>query len=67
TSMLEHKKQIEEKSAMEEKNENLRKQQTEDEIRNKAKEKAKRAKQQAVAMPRLKQGSTYLRPKKFGL
>ncbi|GJZ06210.1 hypothetical protein Tco_0540003, partial [Tanacetum coccineum] len=36
--------------------ENLKKQQTEDEIRNKAKEKAKRAKQQqAVAMPGLKQ------------
>ncbi|GJR20301.1 pre-mRNA-splicing factor ATP-dependent RNA helicase DEAH7 [Tanacetum coccineum] len=69
TSMLEHKKkQKEEKSAMEEEMENLRKQQTEDEIRNKAKEKAKRAKQQqAVAMPGLKQGSTYLRPKKFGL
>ncbi|GJR85259.1 probable pre-mRNA-splicing factor ATP-dependent RNA helicase DEAH4 [Tanacetum coccineum] len=42
---------------MEEEMENLRKQQTEDEIRNKAKEKAKRAKQQqAVAMPGLKQG-----------
>ncbi|GKA62560.1 pre-mRNA-splicing factor ATP-dependent RNA helicase DEAH7 [Tanacetum coccineum] len=69
TSMWEHKKkQKEEKSAMEEEMENLRKQQTEDEIRNKAKEKAKRAKQQeAVAMPGLKQGSTYLRPKKFGM
>ncbi|GKF50657.1 hypothetical protein Tco_0147124, partial [Tanacetum coccineum] len=65
TSMLEHKKkQKEEKSAMEEEMENLRKQQTEDEIRNKAKEKAKRAKQQAVAIPGLKQGSsTYLKPK----
>ncbi|GJS66353.1 hypothetical protein Tco_0680917 [Tanacetum coccineum] len=57
--MLEHKKkQKEEKPAMEEEMENLRKQQTEDEIRNKAKEKAKRAKQQAVAMPRLKQVSS---------
>nr|GFD31038.1 pre-mRNA-splicing factor ATP-dependent RNA helicase DEAH7 [Tanacetum cinerariifolium] len=70
TSVLEHKKkQKEAKSAMEEEMENLRKQQSEDEIRNKAKEKAKWAKQQqAVAMPGLKQGSsTYLRPKKFGL
>ncbi|GJS10571.1 hypothetical protein Tco_0367367 [Tanacetum coccineum] len=56
TSILEHKKkQKEEKSAMEEEMENLRKQQMEDEIRHKAKEKAKRAKQQqAVAMPGLK-------------
>ncbi|GJW93554.1 pre-mRNA-splicing factor ATP-dependent RNA helicase DEAH7, partial [Tanacetum coccineum] len=63
TSMLElKKKQKEEKSAMEEEMENLRKQQTEDEIRNKAKEKPKKAKQQqAVDMPGLKQGSTYLR------
>ncbi|GKA02425.1 pre-mRNA-splicing factor ATP-dependent RNA helicase DEAH7, partial [Tanacetum coccineum] len=67
--MNEHKKkQKEEKSTMAEEMENLRKQQTEDEIRNKAKEKAKKAKQQqAVGMPGLKQGSTYLRPKKFGL
>ncbi|KAL7605422.1 hypothetical protein Lser_V15G14609 [Lactuca serriola] len=70
TSMLEHKKkQKEEKSAMEEEMETLRKRQAEDEIRNKAKERAKRMKQQqAISMPGLKQGSsTYLRPKRLGL
>ncbi|KVH97857.1 DNA/RNA helicase, DEAD/DEAH box type, N-terminal [Cynara cardunculus var. scolymus] len=70
TSMLEHKKkQKEEKSAMEEEMEALRKQQAETEIRNKAKERAKRMKQQqTISMPGLKQGSsTYLRPKRLGL
>ncbi|KAI3720399.1 hypothetical protein L6452_21315 [Arctium lappa] len=70
TSMLEHKKkQKEEKSAMEEEMEALRKQQAEAEIRNKAKERAKRMKQQqTISMPGLKQGSsTYLRPKRLGL
>ncbi|CAI0450527.1 unnamed protein product [Linum tenue] len=70
TSMLEHKKrQKEEKTAMEEEMENLRKAQAEDERRNKEKEREKRAKQQQqIATPGLRQGSsTYLRPKKFGL
>ncbi|KAK0574070.1 hypothetical protein LWI29_017804 [Acer saccharum] len=70
TSMLEHKKkQKEEKTAMEEEMENLRKVQAEAEIENKKKEKAKRAKdQQQVSMPGYRQGSTtYLRPKKLGL
>ncbi|XP_071736415.1 pre-mRNA-splicing factor ATP-dependent RNA helicase DEAH7-like isoform X2 [Rutidosis leptorrhynchoides] len=70
TSMLEHKKkQKEEKSAMEEEMETLRKQQAETEIRNKAKDREKRLKQQqAISMPGLKQGSsTYLRPKRLGL
>ncbi|CAN1263155.1 Pre-mRNA-splicing factor ATP-dependent RNA helicase DEAH7 [Linum perenne] len=70
TSMLEHKKkQKEEKTAMEEEMENLRKEQAVTERINKEKEKAKRAKeQQAILMPGLRQGSsTYLRPKKFGL
>lgn len=69
TSMLEHKKkQKQEKSAMEEEMETLRKQQLEAEIRKKSKEREKRLKQQqAISMPGLKQGSTYLRPKRFGL
>ncbi|KAG2706661.1 hypothetical protein I3843_05G102300 [Carya illinoinensis] len=70
TSLLEHKKrQKEEKTAMEEEMENLRKVQAEAERRNKDKEKEKRAKQQQqVSMPGLRQGSsTYLRQKKFGL
>ncbi|XP_047338785.1 pre-mRNA-splicing factor ATP-dependent RNA helicase DEAH7 [Impatiens glandulifera] len=70
TSMLEHKKkQKEEKTAMEEEMENLRKVQVEEERKGMEKEKAKREKQQQrVSMPGLKQGSsTYLRPKKFGL
>ncbi|KAK4790198.1 hypothetical protein SAY86_017502 [Trapa natans] len=70
TSLLEHKKrQKEEKTAMEEEMENLRKSQAEAEKVNKEKEREKRAKQQQrVSMPGLKQGaSTYLRPKKFGL
>ncbi|CAN0901896.1 Pre-mRNA-splicing factor ATP-dependent RNA helicase DEAH7 [Linum grandiflorum] len=70
TSMLEHKKkQKEEKTAMEEEMENLRKEQAVAEKVNKEKEKAKRAKeQQSISMPGLRQGSsTYLRPKKFGL
>lgn len=70
TSLLEHKKkQKEEKTAMEEEMENLRRSQADAEIENKAKEREKRAKQQQqVSLPGLKQGtSTYLRPKKFGL
>ncbi|KAK4423938.1 Pre-splicing factor ATP-dependent RNA helicase DEAH7 [Sesamum alatum] len=70
TSMLEHKKkQKQEKTAMEEEMENLRKVQEERERRNIEKERMKRAKeQQRVSMPGLKQGSsTYLRPKKLGL
>ncbi|KAJ8758553.1 hypothetical protein K2173_000274 [Erythroxylum novogranatense] len=70
TSMLEHKKkQKEEKTAMEEEMENLRKVQAEAEIESKKKEREKRRKQQQqVATPGLRQGSsTYLRPKKFGL
>lgn len=70
TSMLEHKKkQKDEKTAMEEEMENLRKEQEELELENKRKERAKRAKQQQqVSTPGIKQGSsTYLRPKKLGL
>jgi pre-mRNA-splicing factor ATP-dependent RNA helicase DHX38/PRP16 len=70
TSMLEHKrKQKEEKTAMEEEMENLRKVQAETDRESKEKEREKRAKrQQQVSMPGLKKGSsTYLRPKKFGL
>eukprot|EP00257_Ricinus_communis_P008936 XP_002527133.2 pre-mRNA-splicing factor ATP-dependent RNA helicase DEAH7 isoform X1 [Ricinus communis] len=70
TSMLEHKKrQKEEKTAMEEEMENLRKEQAEAERESKEREKQKRAKQQQqVSTPGLRQGSsTYLRPKKFGL
>ncbi|KAK7846353.1 pre-mrna-splicing factor atp-dependent rna helicase deah7 [Quercus suber] len=70
TSMLEHKKrQKEEKTAMEEEMENLRKVQAEAERDSKEKEREKRQKeQQQVSMPGLRQGSsTYLRPKKFGL
>ncbi|KAK4856540.1 hypothetical protein QYF36_018544 [Acer negundo] len=70
TSMLELKKmQKEEKTAMEEEMENLRKVQAEAEIENKKKEKEKRAKkQQQVSMPGFRQGSTtFLRPKKLGL
>ncbi|XP_031402442.1 pre-mRNA-splicing factor ATP-dependent RNA helicase DEAH7-like [Punica granatum] len=70
TSLLEHKKrQKEEKTAMEEEMENLRKSQAEAEKESREKERKKRAKQQQrVSMPGLKQGaSTYLRPKKLGL
>ncbi|KAF8390619.1 hypothetical protein HHK36_025146 [Tetracentron sinense] len=70
TSMQEHKKkQKEEKTAMEEEMENLRKVQAEAERESKEKEREKRTKQQQqVSMPGLRQGlSTYLRPKKFGL
>ncbi|KAK4855434.1 hypothetical protein QYF36_007309 [Acer negundo] len=70
TSMLELKKmQKEEKTAMEEEMENLRKVQAEAEIENKKKEKEKRAKkQQQVSMPGFRPGSTtFLRPKKLGL
>ncbi|KAJ9167576.1 hypothetical protein P3X46_019198 [Hevea brasiliensis] len=70
TSMLEHKKrQKEEKTAMEEEMEILRREQAEVEKESKERERQKRAKQQQqVSMPGLRQGSsTYLRPKKFGL
>ncbi|KAJ4836427.1 hypothetical protein Tsubulata_043006 [Turnera subulata] len=71
TSMLEHKKkQKDEKTAMEEEMENLRKVQEEAEKVNKEKEREKRAKQQQqVSMPgsRRQGPSTYLRPKKLGL
>ncbi|XP_050235507.1 pre-mRNA-splicing factor ATP-dependent RNA helicase DEAH7 isoform X2 [Mercurialis annua] len=70
TSLLEHKKkQKEEKTAMEEEMENLRKEQADAERESKERDKAKRAKQQQqVSMPGFRQGaSTYLRPKKFGL
>lgn len=70
TSMLEHKKkQKEEKTAMEEEMENLRKVQAEAERDSKAKEREKRAKtQQQVSTPGMRQGSsTYLRPKRLGL
>ncbi|KAB1995173.1 hypothetical protein ES319_D13G143800v1 [Gossypium barbadense] len=70
TTLLEHKrKQKEEKTAMEEEMENLRKMQAEAEEESKEKERQKRAKQQQqVSMPGLRKGSsTYLRPKKFGL
>ncbi|XP_072951329.1 pre-mRNA-splicing factor ATP-dependent RNA helicase DEAH7-like isoform X2 [Typha angustifolia] len=70
TSLLEHKKkQKEEKTAMEEEMENLRKEQAEAERISRKREHEKRVKQQQqVVMPGLKKGSTtYLRPKKFGL
>uniref|UniRef100_A0A1J3JE29 RNA helicase n=1 Tax=Noccaea caerulescens TaxID=107243 RepID=A0A1J3JE29_NOCCA len=69
TSMLEHKKkQKEEKTAMEEEMEKLRRDQAESEVRSKEREKQKRAKQlQQISGPGLKKGATYLRPKKFGL
>ncbi|KAL6520539.1 hypothetical protein OROMI_032301 [Orobanche minor] len=70
TSMLEHKKkQKQEKTAMEEEMENLRRVQEVREKESKEKERVKREKeQQRVSMPGLKTGaSTYLRPKKLGL
>lgn len=69
TSLLEHKKkQKQEKTAMEEEMENLKKVQAEMERRNKQKENEKRAKnQQQISMPGFRKGSTFLRPKKFGL
>ncbi|CAL5200097.1 unnamed protein product [Lathyrus oleraceus] len=70
TSLLEHKKkQKQEKTAMEEEMENLKKEQAEFERENKQKEKEKMAKnQQQISMPGLKKGSsTFLRPKRFGL
>ncbi|XP_015894382.1 pre-mRNA-splicing factor ATP-dependent RNA helicase DEAH7 [Ziziphus jujuba] len=70
TSLLEHKKrQKEEKTAMEEEMENLRKVQAEEERQNNEKERQKKARQQQqVSIPGLRQGSsTYLRPKKLGL
>ncbi|XP_047153751.1 pre-mRNA-splicing factor ATP-dependent RNA helicase DEAH7 [Vigna umbellata] len=70
TSLLEHKKrQKQEKTAMEEEMENLKKVQAEFEKERKQKEKEKTAKhQQQISMPGLRKGSsTFLRPKKFGL
>ncbi|KOM44351.1 hypothetical protein LR48_Vigan05g195600, partial [Vigna angularis] len=70
TSLLEHKKrQKQEKTAMEEEMENLKKVQAEFERERKQKEKEKTAKhQQQISMPGLRKGSsTFLRPKKFGL
>ncbi|KAJ1398769.1 P-loop containing nucleoside triphosphate hydrolase [Sesbania bispinosa] len=70
TSLLEHKKrQKQEKTAMEEEMENLKKVQEEIERERKQKEKEKNAKhQQQVSMPGLRKGSsTFLRPKKLGL
>ncbi|XP_010549285.1 PREDICTED: pre-mRNA-splicing factor ATP-dependent RNA helicase DEAH7 isoform X2 [Tarenaya hassleriana] len=69
TSLLEHKKkQKEEKTAMEEEMENLRREQAESERRSKEREKEKRAKQQQqISGPGLKKGGTYVRPKRFGL
>lgn len=70
TSMQEHrKKQKQEKTAMEEEMENLRKVQSEAEKELVEKERKRRAKkQQQVSMPGLKKGSsTYLRPKRLGL
>ncbi|XP_027339905.1 pre-mRNA-splicing factor ATP-dependent RNA helicase DEAH7 [Abrus precatorius] len=70
TSLLEHKKrQKQEKTAMEEEMENLKKEQAEFERERKQKEKEKMAKhQQQISMPGLRKGSsTFLRPKKLGL
>ncbi|CAL0322117.1 unnamed protein product [Lupinus luteus] len=70
TSLLEHKKrQKQEKTAMEEEMENLKKVQAEAEKEMKQKHKEKMAKQQQqISMPGLRKGSsTFLRPKKFGL
>nr|CAB3458049.1 unnamed protein product [Digitaria exilis] len=69
TSLLDHKKrQKDEKTAMEEEMEKLRQEQAEAARLEKEKEREKRAKQQQqVAMPGLKKGATYLRPRKMGL
>lgn len=71
TSLLEHRKrQKEEKTAMEEEMETLRKEQAEADQKFKEKEKEKRERQQQqVAMPgaKLKRGGTYIRPKRMGL
>ncbi|XP_042025035.1 pre-mRNA-splicing factor ATP-dependent RNA helicase DEAH7-like [Salvia splendens] len=70
TSMIEHKKkQKQEKSAMEEEMESLRKVQEDKGRERKEEEKKKRQKeQQQVSLPGLKRGaSTYLRPKRLGL
>ncbi|KAK3127120.1 hypothetical protein QOZ80_7AG0568590 [Eleusine coracana subsp. coracana] len=69
TSLLDHKKrQKEDKTAMEEEMEKLRQEQAEAARIEKEREREKRAKQQQqVAMPGLKKGSTYLRPRKMGL
>ncbi|KAJ4785883.1 hypothetical protein LUZ62_037129 [Rhynchospora pubera] len=71
TSLIEHRKrQKEEKTAMEEEMEVLRKEQAEADRISKEKEREKREKQQQqVAMPgvKLKRGGTYIRPKKMGL
>ncbi|KAG2645585.1 hypothetical protein PVAP13_2KG431815 [Panicum virgatum] len=69
TSLLDHKRrQKEEKTAMEEEMEKLRQEQAEAARIEKEKEREKRAKQQQqVAMPGLKKGATYVRPRKMGL
>ncbi|CAH2033500.1 unnamed protein product [Thlaspi arvense] len=70
TSVLEHqKKDKEEKTAMEEEMEKLRRDQAELEVRSREREKKKRAKQQQqVSGPGMKKSTTtYLRPRKFGL
>ncbi|XP_024928631.2 pre-mRNA-splicing factor ATP-dependent RNA helicase DEAH7 isoform X2 [Ziziphus jujuba] len=69
TSLLEHKrKRMEEKLAMEEEMENLRKEQAKAERENKLKREKRARQQQRVSTPGLRQvTSTYLRPKKLGL
>ncbi|KAG8080426.1 hypothetical protein GUJ93_ZPchr0007g3836 [Zizania palustris] len=69
TSLLDHKKrQKDDKTAMEEEMEKLRTDQAEAARLEKEREREERAKQQQqVAMPGLKKGSTYLRPKRMGL
>lgn len=70
SSMQEHrKKQKQEKTAMEEEMENLRKVQEQRRREKDERERLKRAeKEQRVSTPGLKQGSsTYLRPKRLGL
>uniref|UniRef100_A0A0D9WZA3 RNA helicase n=1 Tax=Leersia perrieri TaxID=77586 RepID=A0A0D9WZA3_9ORYZ len=69
TSLLDHKKrQKDDKTAMEEEMEKLRREQAEAARLEKEREREKRAKQQQqVSMPGLKKGSTYLRPKRMGL
>ncbi|KAL5198300.1 hypothetical protein ABZP36_001812 [Zizania latifolia] len=69
TSLLDHKKrQKDDKTAMEEEMEKLRQDQAKAARLEKEREREERAKQQQqVAMPGLKKGSTYLRPKRMGL
>ncbi|GKC44390.1 pre-mRNA-splicing factor ATP-dependent RNA helicase DEAH7, partial [Tanacetum coccineum] len=71
TSLLDHKKRHrDEKSAIEEEMANLRKRQEQMDIRDEAKKKEKRVKQQgAISMPGLKQANSTrrLKPKRYGL